>query len=322
MSPAINDPFPTEAATASAIGLRDETPSRVSWSAIFAGIVLVLAIEVLLDVLGAGVGLGLVNPGGSGTPTAGSFGTVAGIWWLVSTIIALVFGGYAAARLAAVASRWDGVLHGLVIWGGAVLITVYLLTSAIGGLIGGAFAVLGGTDSAAGSVISSTASNAGSAVKAALPQVEQATGITPNVIQQQAEAILQSPTPQDPASMSRPDAVKAIGQALPDLLSGGEKAAAAKKRITDIVAAQAHISPQDAQKRVDDAQARITDLKNQAAQTAAKAADASANAASNASFLAFVSLLIGAVAAAVGGSLASPQPLFFARRVVVSQGRS
>ena len=279
---------------------------RVSWSAIFAGAVLVIAIEVLLGVLGAGVGLGFVSPNSGTTPNASSFGTGAGIWWLVSTIIALIVGGYVAARLAGVPTRFDGVLHGLVIWSLTLLITVYLITSAVGGLIGGAVSVIGGTVSAAGSAIGSTASGAAGGAKAMLPQIEQATGINSGVLQQQAEGLLQAPTPQDPAKMSRADAVKAIGQALPDLISGGDKAAAAKQRVTDIVAAQAHISPQDAQKRVADAEARLTDLKNQAVQTARKTADASAAVSSHASFLAFVGLLIGAIASAIGGGLASP----------------
>ena len=42
----------------------------------------------------------------------------------------------------------------------------------------------------------------------------------------------------------------------------GNKSAAAKQRMNEIVAAQAHISPQEAQKRVDDTQARLTELKD------------------------------------------------------------
>lgn len=306
MSATLGGVPPTSAGAVEAAAVPTGTHRRVSWSAIFAGVVLVIAIEVLLGVLGVGVGLGFVSPKAGTTPDAGSFGVGAGIWWLVSTVIALVIGGYVAARLAGVPTRFDGVLHGLVIWGLALLLTVYLITSAVGGLIGGAFSVIGGTVSAAGSAIGSTASAAGSGIKAALPQVEQATGINPDVLQKQAESILQPSAPQDLASMSHADAAKAIGQAFPDLLSGGDKAATAKRRITDIVAAQTHISPQDAQKRVDDAHTRLTDLKNQAVQTATHAADVSAAAAAHASLLAFVGLLIGAVAAGIGGGLASP----------------
>jgi len=281
---------------------------RVSWSAIFAGVVLVVAIEMLLAVLGSGVGLGFVRPNTGTTPDASSFGTEAGLWWLVSTVVALIVGGYTAARLAAVPTRFDGMMHGLVIWGLAFLLTVYLVTSAVGGLLGGAFSVIGSTVSAAGSAT-------GNGISAAIPRLERASGINPNLIQQQAEAILQAPTSQDPASMSRPDAVKAIGQSLPDLMAGGDKSSAAKQRITEIVAAQAHISPQEAQGRVDDAQKRLTGIENQTVQTARQTADASAATASHASFLAFAGLLVGAIAAAVGGAMASP------RRALLAAGR-
>ena len=287
------------------------TRPRVSWSAIFAGVVLVIAIELVLSVLGAGVGLGFVKPNAGTTPDASSFGAGAGLWWLVSSIIALAAGSFAAARLAGAGTRFDGALHGLVIWGLALVMTVYLVTSAVGGLVGGAFSVIGGTMSAAGSAVSS----AGTGVASALPQLEQVTGINPNVLQQQAEEVLQSPTPSDPASMNRADATKAVGQALPDLIAGGDKSDAAKQRITEIVAAQAHISPQDAQKRVEDAQARIVNLKNQAVQKAKTATDASAAVTSRASFWAFFGFLIGAAAGAAGGAMAAP------RRAVVAGAR-
>ncbi len=281
--------------------------ARVSWSAIFAGVVIVVAIEILLSTLGTGIGLGFVNTQAGNTPDASSFGTGAGIWWLATTIVALVVGGFSASRLAGVPTRFDGVLHGAVIWGVTTLLTLYLLSSAVGGLLGGAFSAVGGTVSAVGSA-------AGDGAKALVPSAQQATGLSPDMIQQQADGLLQGPTPQDPATMSRADAVKAIGQSIPNLVSGGDSANAAKQRITDIVAAQAHISPQDAQQRVTDAQARFDRARADAAQKAKQAADATAKAGSRASFLAFAGLLVGAVAATIGGALASP------RRVVFSDG--
>ena len=89
-----------------ALGQLAGVVKRVSWPAIFSGVVLVLAVEVLLNMLGAGVGLSLVNPNGGGTPDARGFGIGAGIWWFASTVIALVFGCYVAARLAGVATRF------------------------------------------------------------------------------------------------------------------------------------------------------------------------------------------------------------------------
>jgi hypothetical protein len=269
---------------------------RVSWPAIFSGVVLVLAVEVLLNMLGAGIGLGLVNPNGGGADARG-LGIGAGIWWFASTIIALLFGCYVAARLAGVATRFDGMLHGLVIWGLALLLTVYLLSTAIGSVIGGAFTLVGDTVSAAGKGLASAA-----------PQVAQAAGVTPDVMQRQAEAYLQ-PTNPDPATMSPQDAQKEIVRLVPDLSAGGARADQAKDRIISIMAGQLKISKEEATQRFNDAQAKFEQTRGSVVQTAKDVADRSASAASRASLWAFAALLIGAIAAGIGGALASPRLL-------------
>ena len=267
---------------------------RVSWSAIFAGAFVVIAVELLLGLLGAGVGLGLLQPGG--TPSASSLSLGAGLWWLVSTIIAFVFGSYVAARLAGVARRFDGVLHGLVIWGVAVLVTFYLLTSAFSTAVSGAFSVVGSTISAAGQ-----------GIKAVAPQLTpSSTGLNPQLFQQQAQDFLQ-PT----ATMSKQDADKAVADALPDLAAGGDRAAKAKEQIIDIMAAQLNLSHDEAAKRFDAAQARFEQARNNAVQGAKRAADEATAAASRAAYAMFGVMLLDAIAACIGGALASPR-----RRVV------
>jgi hypothetical protein len=282
---------------------------RVSWPAIFSGVVLVLAVEVLLNMLGAGVGLSLVNPGSAGTPDTRGFGIGAGIWWFVSSIIALLFGCYVAARLAGVGTRFDGMLHGLVIWGLALLITVYLLSTAVGSVIGGAFTLVGDTVSAAGKGLASAA-----------PQVAQAAGVTPDMVQRQAEAFLQ-PTNPDPATMSPQDAQKEIVRLVPDLTAGGTRADQAKDRIITIMAAQLKISKEEATQRFNDAQAKFGETRDNAIQAARHVADRSATAASRASLWAFGALLIGAIAAGVGGALASPSPLAVGSSAEVERAR-
>lgn len=115
------------------------TGRRVSWGAVFAGVMIVLAIQLLLSMLGLGIGLGTINPAAGSTPNASSLGIGAAAWWGVSYLIALVAGGYVAARLAPSRLSFDGALHGLVTWAFALLLTFYLLTTALGGVIGGAF---------------------------------------------------------------------------------------------------------------------------------------------------------------------------------------
>src|ERR1700716_1094025 len=166
--------------TTTAGGYLTHTHQRISWAAIFGGVILVVAVQLLLNLLGAGIGLGTVNTNLGSTPTASSLGIGAGVWWGVSSCLAVGLGGYVAAWLAGIEIRFDGVLHGLITWGIATLLTIYLLTSSIGGIIGGGFSALGSVTSAAGSGISDVAK-----------PLAQSAGVTPDVVQSQAQAFLQ-----------------------------------------------------------------------------------------------------------------------------------
>ncbi len=277
---------------------------RISWGAIIGGVILVVTIQLLLSLHGAGIGLDTVNTNAGTTPDASSLGVGAGAWWIISSIIALAFGGYAAAWMAGVELRWDGLLHGMITWGIVTLLTVWLLTSAIGGVIGGGASALGGLASAAGS-----------GMKSAAQPVEQATGITPDVVQQQAQAYLKPADP-DPAIMSPQDAQKDVATNLVTYAKGGSDAPAAKARIVAIMAAQQHISADQATQQFDQAQAKLQQEKTQAIQTAKNAADATATAASHTSFAAFADLLIGLIAAAIGGTLAVQRRMRSTQRIV------
>jgi hypothetical protein len=46
------------------------THRRISWAAIFGGVILVVSVQLLLSLLGAGIGLGTVNTNLGSTPTA------------------------------------------------------------------------------------------------------------------------------------------------------------------------------------------------------------------------------------------------------------
>lgn len=290
--------------TTSRVEAGSHTHRRISWAAIFGGVILVVTIQLLLGLLGAGIGLGTVNTNNGTTPDASSIGMGAGVWWIVSSIIALGFGGYVSAWLAGIEIRWDGILHGLITWGIATLLTIYLLTSAVGSVIGGGFSAVGGV-----------ASTAGSGVKDAAQPLAQAAGVSPDMIQQQAQAYLQ-PTNPDPATMSPQDAQKDVVTNLATYAKGGPDAPAAKERVVSIMAAQQHISHDDAAKRFNDTQAKLQQARDQATQTAKNAADASAAGASKTSFAAFGDLLLGAIAAAIGGSLAVQRRLTVTQRVL------
>lgn len=265
---------------------------RISWAAVFGGVIMVVAVQLLLSLLGAGIGLTTVDVKAGTTPDASSIGIGAGVWWTVSSVIALAVGGYVSAWLAGIERRFDGLLHGLITWGIATFLTIWLLSSAIGGIIGGGASALG-----------SLASAAGSGIKSAAEPVAEAAGVSPDMLQQQAQMYLK-PTDPNSATMTPQDAQKEIATNLVTFAKGGPDAATAKTRIIAIMAAQQQISPDQATKQFDDAQAKLAQAKEQAVQTAKAAADVAATAASRTAFGAFTALLIGAIAAALGGAFA------------------
>ena len=59
-----------------------------------------IAVQIVLGLLGTGIGMSLVDPVNGSTPSASGFGIGAGLWWVVSTIVALGAGSYAASRIA------------------------------------------------------------------------------------------------------------------------------------------------------------------------------------------------------------------------------
>ena len=266
---------------------------RLSWPAIFAGVTLAISIQLVLALLGAGIGFSLVDPVQVTTPGASGFGIGAGLYWILSTIVALGAGSYAAARVAGVHDRFDGLVHGLTIWGLTFILTLYLVTSAFGGIIGGAFRTIG-----------TVATVAGQGVGASAPTIAKAAGIDDTTLQDQASAYLATP-PADPAAMTPQEAQKEIAKQLPDLAAGGTKGAQAEDRVVAIVAAQQKIGEPEARQKVDAAKARVVAAKNDAIATAKTAADHAASGAAGTSFVVVIALLIGAASAGAGGILAS-----------------
>ncbi len=86
---------------------------RISWAAIFAGLVVAIVIEMVLSVLGISIGATVVNPMSDST-TARNLGIGEAIWFLVVSIISLFIGGWVAGRSSGLArgDAGDGVPGG------------------------------------------------------------------------------------------------------------------------------------------------------------------------------------------------------------------
>lgn len=105
------------------------TPTdRVRWGAILAGLVTALAALAVLGTLGSAVGASAYDPGDS----ARNFGIGAGIWGIISVLIAFMLGGCIAARTAAVRGRNNGMMNGAMVWAVAIPLMAYVVAGLLG----------------------------------------------------------------------------------------------------------------------------------------------------------------------------------------------
>jgi hypothetical protein len=107
--------------------------ARISWGAIFAGALIALATQLVLTLIGAAIGLATLNPASGQGPSGTTLGVGATVWVVISSLISLFLGGYIARRLGGTFNGW---LHGLATWATVAMLTMLLLTTAAGALIG------------------------------------------------------------------------------------------------------------------------------------------------------------------------------------------
>lgn len=272
---------------------------RISWGAIIAGIVVVLVVQMLLMLLGLAIGAATVDPATADTPQAATLGTSGAVWWLVATAIAVFAGAWVAARLAAVPSRLDGSLHGLVTWAAATLLGIYLLSTTIGGLLGGAFGALGSAAQAVG--------QGGQSLASAAMQV------LPDDIRGQAERLFdRAPAAADQAQQQVQEAQQAAGggnlmESVQRVVRGVQDGASPQDRdaAVNVIAHQAGIPREQAEQRLTEFQGTYRQYAEQAEEQARQAAQAAAAAVAQVSFWSVIALMIGAVLAGLGGSLGS-----------------
>lgn len=102
---------------------------RASWSAIFAGTFVFLAISITFLALGIAI-----FGGSAASPTSGTMATGISIWQGIVTLFALYFAGRTAGRLSGTGNRNIAMYHGLVTFGmcifSAVVTAVLILAPA------------------------------------------------------------------------------------------------------------------------------------------------------------------------------------------------
>ncbi len=154
------------------------SPSRISWGSVIAGAVIAIALMFCLNEMVMALGISFLKPQDPGKdasiPTIALAGAVA---WVVTALVSVFAGGWAAAHLARQANETDSVLHGLLVWALGIATMLIIATSAAGVVIGGAFSLVSSGISAAGSAAGGVAHGTG----AALGNLGKPSGVTPGL---------------------------------------------------------------------------------------------------------------------------------------------
>jgi len=263
-----------------------------------------LVTQLILNLLGIGIGAATLDPaaGAAENPSASSFSIGAGIWFVLAGVLASLAGGYAAGRLAGKPKESTASWHGLTAWALATLVIFYLLTTTVGGLVGGAYRTV---TSALGNVTQAVGSTAQTAAQVAAPNL--AGGANPfSGIEQQIRGATGG---NDPAAL-RDAAVAAVRAAV----TGNEQQAAeARNRAAEALARAQNIPVDQARTQVQQYEQQYRQSVDQARQQATEAADAAASAVSTGALLAALGLILGAVAAWFGGRMGTVEPTITAR---------
>jgi hypothetical protein len=258
----------------------DRSSSAVSWAAIAAGTVVAAAASLLLVALGAGAGFGALSPWPHAGASVVTFTFMTAIGLIVVQWLSAGIGGYVTGRLR---TKWASLhthevffrdtAHGLITWAAATL------------LVSAAAAIIAASTAGVAAVAANTGSQ---------------TAIDPYDV----DTLLRPMTAETASAANQSAASELRGQATRILSAGlvkGDVPAGDQAYLTQVVGAEARVSPADAQTRVDVMVAKVKADHDRAIQ----AADTARKAARSASIFTALAMLVGAfiacITAALGG---------------------
>ena len=113
-------------------------PVYISWGAVIAGAIAASALTFVLITFGAAIGLAIASPSATWRDTSVALALLSGLWLLLTAVASFALGGYLAGRLR---TTWDTAtaeevefrdgIHGILVWGLAILIGAALALGAV-----------------------------------------------------------------------------------------------------------------------------------------------------------------------------------------------
>ena len=294
---------------------------RASWGAILAGTAVAVVVQIMFTLLGIAFGMGTVDPQTENNPMSG-VGMTMGIWTAVGALVALFAGGWIAGRMAGTSEKAESTLHGVVTWSVVTLIVFWSMTSVVGSVLSTTTSALGSALKAAGQGVSAAVPNninapnvSGQQVQTTAQDFLRQVGISQDTVNQylsNSQQQLQNAATQ--AAQNPQQAYQEITTALQNIAQRGgdiaqrnlstQDAANLIARNTGMPQEQANAVAQQWSQRIQQANPtqQVQQASNQLQNTVERVGDKVAGGISSAATWTFVSLLVGLIAAAVGGA--------------------
>ncbi|MFT3830793.1 MAG: hypothetical protein QM691_13905 [Opitutaceae bacterium] len=298
----------TETPYASTTVTADRTSAPLCWGAIIAGAVAALSAHLLITTFGIGLGVQMIDARTDPDP-AKHFSVGVGVVWSISALLSLWLGGWVAGRLTPEPSRGLGRLHGVLVWSLGTVVLAFAVTTSSGLL-------LGGVAKLTGEGLAFVGQQAGPAVGAAGGDfVKRAVESNPDLIGSFVrEAVPESrdtPTGDAPQAQANPAAQRELSWALVRFFARdkNDRPAEARAALVRAVASATGVDEAQASQRVDSwiaaydqVQADLADMARRAEERAREAAANASGYVTHAAVWTVVAFLIGAIAAAWGGT--------------------
>jgi hypothetical protein len=266
---------------------------RISWGAVFAGVLVALIVQLTLSLLGIAIGLGatLVLDAGRGIAIG------AAVWWILITLVSLFVGGWIAGKLCGIPFPFESVLHGIVLWALSIIITVWLLAGTLGAIMGGAFGVLQTAVTGASQVITPQMAEE---LRAMVAQQDTVSGN----IKEEADRILSQNARQEIDMNAARDELES---AVDDLLGAEMPAQEERQKVIAVLTQYTTLTQEQANSLVDGWMSRYQQSEAMRMQEGASdIAEQSAKIAAQSALWSFLMLVLGALAAALGAYVGTP----------------
>lgn len=284
----------------------------ISWSAVLAGVVIALVVQIALNMFGLSIGANTINPISEANPVEPGLGTAAVLWLAGSMLLSLFAGGWVAGRMSGTFEEVHGLIHGLVTWGLVALVTFFLMTSTASG-------ILGGVTNAIGQGTSLLAQGALQAAPAVADNLDLS-NTTMQTIQSEIGGLLAPPadteTTTGAAGTAEEDPAVASFSSLEDMqftnrvvafLNSDQSDTTAREEIVTMLAERTDMSEQEASAQVDRWTAAYNEVREDAEATAREVGQQLTDTLAAVAGVLFVSLLTGAFAAGIGGWVGTPE---------------